>query len=231
VRLHTTMAMVLGAASMGALGAPTSVHAADDPFSNSYISVGGGVSSVTDRFGRFFDSHTANGGSVGADLRLNPVPGLIIDLDYGRDQATLSDLDITRQQAEVGIGYLGPIWRSSSWYVEAVYAHLEFETSSPSLCGGDCLTEQHNGVGAKGGIIWPISYQWYTSLSAGYISMAAHDGYDGLGETLVNASIGYLINPSFSVGVRGEYLAYVDRNDTASEQDFASWRAFVSYHF
>jgi hypothetical protein len=219
---------------MGALIEPTSVRAGDDPFSNSSISLSGGVSAITDRldgFDRFVESHTATGGSLGADLRLNPVPYLLIDLDYGRDQATIDDLDVTRQQAEAGIGYLGPIWRYSSWYVEAVYAHVEFQNSSPSLCGGDCLTERHDGVGVKGGIIWPFDDQWYASLTAGYLSMAAHDGFDGLGESLVNASIGYLINSSFSVGVRGEYLAYTDRNNNSVEQDFASWRAFVSYHF
>jgi hypothetical protein len=232
--MANTMAWVLGALSLGAMIDSTSVQAADDPFSTSSISLSGGVSSITERFDGFngyFNSHTATGGSLGAAVRLNPIPGLLIDLDYGRDQATINDLDVTRQQGEVGIGYLGPIWRYSSWYVEAVYAHVEFENSSPSLCGGTCLTEQHDGVGAKGGIIWPFGDQWYSTLSAGYISMAAHDGFDGLGESLVNASIGYMINPSFSVGVRAEYLAYSDRNDNSAEQDFASWRAFVSYHF
>jgi hypothetical protein len=231
MRLHKTKAIAFGALSMGALLLPISVQAADDPFSNSYVSLSGGVSQITDRVGRFFNSESANGGSLGADLRLNVIPGLVVDLDYGRDQATLGDLDITRQQGEIGIGYLGPAWGPSSWYVEAVYAHLEFQTNSPSLCGGDCLSEQHDGVGVKGGFIWPIGYQWYTTISAGYISMGSHDGFDGLGESLVNASVGYKINPSLSVGVRAEYLAYLDRNDTSLEEDFASWRAFVSYHF
>jgi hypothetical protein len=227
MRRYGAMAVAMTIPALAAIP----VQAADDPFSNSYLSISGGVSQVTDRVGPFFDSESANGASVGADLRVNPVPGLIIDLDYGRDQATLDDLDITRQQGELGIGYLGPIWAYSSWYLEAVYAHVQFHTSSPGLCGGDCLTEQHDGAGVKGGIIWPIGDQWYTSLSGGYISMAAHGGFQGVGESLVNASVGFRINASFSVGVRGEYLAYVDRNDSPLEQDFASWRAFVSYHF
>jgi hypothetical protein len=61
--------------------------------------------------------------------------------------------------------------------------------------------------------------------------MGAHNGFDGLGESQVAATIGYRVTDSFSVGVRAEFLAYVDRGDAGLEEDFASWRAFVSYHF
>jgi hypothetical protein len=229
--MHRGMSLALVAASIWGLGTPSSASAVDDSFASDYISLGGGVSVVTARVSRFLPSRSEQGASLGADVRLNPLPWLLLDLDYGADRATFGDLDLTRQQADVALGFLGSIGRYSSWYVEAVYGHVQFQTSSPSLCGGDCLTEQHDGVGVKGGFIWPFAYHWYTSLSAGYISMGAHNGFDGLAESLINASIGYRLNSDFSVGVRTEYMAYVERNDTGLEQDFASWRAFVSYHF
>jgi hypothetical protein len=219
------------AASLWCAAAPDSARADDEPFAGSYVSVGGGVGEVTDRVGQFLQSETNQGGSLGADARLNVLDGLIVDLDYGRDESSLNDLTLTRQQGDLGVGLLAPIGRYSNWYIEAVYAHLQFHTSSRSLCGGECLTETHDGVGVKGGFIFPLSDQWYSSISAGYISMAAHNGFDGLGESLVNASIGYRLSDSFSVGVRAEFMAYVDRGDGGLEEDFASWRAFVSYHF
>jgi hypothetical protein len=226
------LGLALIVASVWGLAAPTVAHASDeDTFSGSYVSIGGGVDEVSDRVGRFLESETNQGGSLGADARFNILDGLIIDLDYGRDESSLNDLTLTRQQGDVGVGYLGPIGRYSSWYIEAIYAHLELHSSSASLCGGDCLSETHDGVGVKGGFIFPLGEQWYSSISAGYISMAAHDGFDGLGESLVNASIGYRFTPSLSLGVRGEFIAYVDRGDAGLEEDFASWRAFVSYHF
>lgn len=232
MRMHWTLATAIGALSMGALTAPAAAQAPNDAFFNSYVSISGGVSEITERFGdRFFDSNSGNGGSVGASARFNLVPNLIVDLDYERDQATVDDLDVTRQQGEVAIGYLGPVGLYSSWYVEGVYAHVQFARSSPSICGGDCLTEQHDGGGIKGGFIWPVSPLWYFNLGAGYYGFASHDGYDGLGEPFVNAAVGFRINPALSIGVRAEYAAYLDHNDTSSEEDFASWRAFVSYHF
>jgi hypothetical protein len=231
MRLHRTQTLALLGASVWGLSLPNPVRADDEPFAGSYVSVGGGVDEVTDRVGRFLQSETNAGGSVGADARLNVLDGLIFDLDYGRDQSSLNDLTITRQQGDFGLGYMGAVGRYSNWYVEAVYSHLQFQNSSQSLCGGDCLTETHDGVGVKGGFIFPLGDQWYSSLSAGYISMAAHNGFDGLGESLVNASIAYRLNPELSIGVRAEFMAYVDRGDNGLEEDFASWRAFVSYHF
>jgi hypothetical protein len=228
---HRAQTLGLLAASVWGLSLATSVRADDEPFAGSYLSIGGGVDEVTDRVGRFLQSETNEGGSVGADARLNVLDGLIVDLNYGRDQSSLNDLTITRQQGDLGIGYLGTIGRYSNWYLEAVYAHLEFQDNSQSLCGGDCLTEIHDGVGVKGGFIFPLGDQWYSSVSAGYISMAAHNGFDGLGESLVNASIGYRLSPELSMGIRAEFMAYVDRGDHGLEEDFASWRAFVSYHF
>jgi hypothetical protein len=232
MRMHWTAAMAVVALS-GSVLVPRSARAADDPFSNSYLSISGGGSVITEHTGDsfFFDSSSGDGSSVGFSGRLNLVPGLIIDLDYARDQATIRDLDVTRQQGEFSIGYLGPIGRYASWYVEGVYAHVEFQRSSPSICGGDCLTEQHDGGGAKAGFIWPVGPQWYFTLGGGYISSGARDGYDGLGESFVNGAVGFKINPALSLGVRVDYSAYVDRNDTSVEEDFASWRAFVSYHF
>jgi hypothetical protein len=225
------LAAVLAAASVWGAAAPDSARADDKPFAGSYVSVGGGVDEVTDRVGRFLQSESNQGGSLGLDARVNILDGLIIDLNYARDEASLNDLTFTRQQGDLGVGYLGPIGRYSSWYIEAVYAHLQFHTSSLSLCGGDCATEIHDGVGVKGGFIYPLGDQWYSTISAGYISMGAHNGFDGLGESQVAATIGYRVTDSFSVGVRAEFLAYVDRGDAGLEEDFASWRAFVSYHF
>ena len=159
------------------------------------------------------------------------MPNLIVDVDYGRDQASIDDLDITRQQGEVGIGYLGPMGRYSSWYAEGVYAHVQFARSSPSICGGDCLTEQHDGGGVKGGFIWPVGPQWYFNLGTGYYGFASHNGYSSLGEPFVNLMVGFKVNPALSFGVRAEYDAYIDNDNTSFEEDYGSWRAFVSYHF
>jgi hypothetical protein len=225
------LALAVLAASVWGATAVNSARADDEPFAGSYVSVGGGVDEVSDRVGRFLQSESNQGSSLGADARLNVLDGLIVDLDYGRDESSLNDLSIIRQQGDLGVGFLAPIGRYSSWYLEAVYAHLQFHTSSASLCGGDCLTESHDGVGVKGGFIFPLGDQWYSTISAGYISLAAHNGFDALGESLVNASVGYRVNDSVSIGVRAEFLAYVDRGDGGLEEDFASWRAFVSYHF
>jgi hypothetical protein len=231
MQLRRTWVVTTLAASVWGIAAPNSARADDEPFAGSYVSIGGGVDEVTDRVGRFLQSESNEGGSVGADARFNILDGLILDLDYGRDQSALNDLTLVRQQGDFGLGYMGRIGQYSNWYVEAVYAHLQFHSSGQSLCGGDCLTETHDGVGVKGGFIFPLGDEWYSTISAGYISMAAHNGFDGLGESLVNASIGYRINPSLSIGVRAEFMAYVDRGDAGLEEDFASWRAFVSYHF
>jgi hypothetical protein len=229
--MRRLMGAALLAASIWGATAPSSAWAEGGPFTDSYVSVGGGVDEVSDRVGRFLQSETNEGGSLGLDARLNVLDGLIVDLNYGRDEASLNDLTITRQQGDVGVGYLGSIGRYSSWYVEAVYAHLQFHTNSASLCGGDCLTETHDGGGVKGGFIFPLGYQWYSTISAGYISMGAHNGFDGLGESQVSATIGYRLTDSVSLGVRAEFIAYVDRGNAGLEEDFASWRAFVSYHF
>jgi hypothetical protein len=233
MRMHWILAMTLSAVSIGALTAPKPAQAADDVFSNSYVSIGGGVSEITERVDRpfFFNSSSGTGGSLGANARFNLVPGLILDLDYARDQASIGDLDVTRQEGDVSIGYLGAMGQFSSWYVEGVYEHVQFARSSPSICGGDCLTELHDGGGVKAGFIWPVGPQWYFNLAGGYIGLGAHNGYDGLGEPFVNASVGFKVNPALSIGIRSEYAAYIDRNDTSVEEDFASWRAFVSYHF
>jgi hypothetical protein len=233
MRKPFTLALALTAVSGAMLLTAPLAEAQDAPYSVNYVSIGGGLSEITERVGdRFFgDSSSGTGSSLGADARFSLVPGLILDLDYGRDQASIDDLDVTRQQGEVGLGFMGAIGRYSNWYVEGVYAHVQFRRSSDSICGGDCLTEQHDGGGVKAGFVWPISPQWYFNLGAGYLAFASHDGYEGLGEPFVNASVGFRVTPEVSLGVRAEYAAYVDRNDSALEEDFASWRAFVSYHF
>jgi hypothetical protein len=231
VTQYRPLALAMLAVVALSIAVPGCARADDEqPFAGSYVSVGGGVDEVTDRVGRFLQSESNEGGSWGVDARLN-LDGPIVDLSYGRDQSSLQDLTLTRQQADAGLGYLFHVGQFSSWYLEAVYARLQFHSDSQSLCGGDCSTETHNGVGVKGGFIFPIGDQWYSTISAGYISMAMHDGFDGLGESLVNATIGYRLNSSFSVGVRAEFLAYIDRGNEGLEEDFASWRAFVSYHF
>ena len=233
MRTHWTLALALGAVSAAALLTAPAANAQDAPYSVNYVSIGGGLSDITERFGDHFfgNSSSGNGSSLGADARFSLVPGLILDLDYGRDQASIDDLDVTRQQGEVSLGYMGAIGLYSNWYVEGVYAHVQFRRSSASICGGDCLTEQHDGGGVKAGFVWPVSPQWYFNLGAGYLGFGAHDGYQGLGEPFVNASVGFKVTPEVSLGVRAEYAAYIDRNNNALEEDFASWRAFVSYHF
>ncbi len=237
--MRTTLnpVLLILAALAGLLGVPAAAQAqmiAYPPPDNHLTLSGGGVTvtdNYSDYYGNFFPQGGAVGGSFGISGRLNPRPGLIIDADYNHDQATLQDLALTRQQLEIGVGYRGPIGIWSSWYVEGVYAHVEFDGNSPSICGGPCPTEQHDGVGVKAGFLWPFGEQWYGSLGGGYLSMAAHDGFAGLAVPLFNAALGYNLNAHLSLGARIDYAGYIDRNYTGFEQDFTSWRAFVSYHF
>jgi hypothetical protein len=233
MRKNWTLALALAAVSTGALLTPPGAMAQDAPYSVNYVSIGGGLSEITERFGdHFFDnSSSGTGGSLGANARFSLVPGLILDLDYARDQASINDLDVTRQQGQVGLGFMGAVGLYSNWYVEGLYAHVQFRRNSNSFCGGECLTEQHDGGGVEGGFVWPVSPQWYFNLGTGYLAFGAHDGYEALSEPFVNASAGFKLTPEISLGVRAEYDAYANRNHSALEEDFASWRAFVSYHF
>lgn len=228
------------------VGLPIAAQARGD-FPDSYVTVSGGVVNVGDKqpgyyysgydyYGDYYYyddyySSSATGGSFGASARWQLAPHLIIDADYGHDQATIDDLDLTRQEIQVGAGFLGDIGVRSSWYAEAVYAHVQFDTSSAGLCGGDCPTERHDGVGVKGGFVWPFAERWYATLGGGYIWMNSEAGFDGVAEGLLNGAVGYRVSSNLSVGVRTDVEAYVDRNDTRYETDFSSARAFVSYHF
>jgi hypothetical protein len=160
-----------------------------------------------------------------------PILGLILDAEFNRDSSHIVDIDETRQQIDLGAGYLGSIGEQSSWFIEGVFAHVAFNAQELATCVGNCGSEQHDGLGVKAGIIWPFADLWVATVSGGYIDMGGSSGFNPTNEASIDGSIGYKINAQLTVGARTDYTSYVDRYDTGFERDFFSWRGFVSYHF
>jgi hypothetical protein len=97
---------------------------------------------------------------------------LLLAVDYNHSSADFGGTTLKVGRWNYGLGYIGPMGRTSSWYVKAFGASHNFDCDSP--CDG---TDQSGG-GVGAGFMFPFERNWTGQVDLAYTYLAEKD--DGL---------------------------------------------------
>jgi len=181
-----------------------------------------------------YNSSSAQGGGGGAALRFVIPGGFMFDASYNTDEANVGDGDVRVNQGTAGLGYRGP-----SWYAEAMFTTFQPKVTSNYLCGGTCASVTYNGGGVKGGYVWTFARQWYATVDGGIAALQGPSGSSSITQGILGGSIGYKINPNFSVDLALLTNAWVFGNSNNNYNNYynsttlsvTSIQAGASVHF
>lgn len=153
--------------------------------------------------------------------------GFLIDAEYGQGKGSKNGVDLKLDRFDLGLGYLGKVGHESSWFVEGVYTHPKFEASF----GGSSDSSSKDGIGVKGGFLWPFADAWISKLSLGYNRISDKDGDGEINQGTLEGAIGYKFTPNFGLlaGVRGDSYVFSDNSD--DKINFSSVRLIGTYNF
>lgn len=178
---------------------------ADEMYPQSFINVHANASSIGtyDNYGYYnnydgiyynYNSSSAQGGGGGAALRFVIPGGFMFDASYNTDEANIRQGDMRINQGTAGLGY-----RGLNWYAEAMFTTFQPRVTSNYLCGGPCTSGTYNGGGVKGGFVWTFGRQWYATVDTGIAGLEGPSGAHSLVQAILGGSIGYKLNPNFSL--------------------------------
>jgi hypothetical protein len=217
---------------------------AEGMYPDSFVNIHGNISSIGvsndyyDDYGYYnsdYSSNSASGGGGGAAVRYVLPGGLMFDAVYNTDKSNVDDGNIRINQGSAGIGYLGHMGRSSTWYAEAMFATFQPRVYSNFICGGTCASTTYNGGGIKAGFMWPFAGQWYGTLDFGFAGLQGPSGSDSLVQGMLGGSVGYKFTPNFGMNIGIVSNAWEDSNTNGGGDGTAlsvvSVQAGLSLHF
>ena len=112
---------------------------------------------------------------------------LLLAVDYDNNRVSTDGGHFTFAPWHLGLGYIGPMGRTASWYAKASIASLRFSGCANGL-GCDGTTQSGGGIAA--GFRLPFAQQWIGDIDVAYDYLAKKDNSDavnavGIGGKLV----------------------------------------------